>query len=147
MCVVGGAGDERNTRGVGTVPYASPEQLRATDYTAKADIYSLGIILLELCSVFGTASERARAISDLRALGRVPPATAARCPEEMRLARAMTAQCPARRPSAQDILRCADYRLLERTCARLSRPQLEQEIAELRQLLRLREEQLARLPG
>lgn len=138
---------EPNTRGVGTVPYASPEQLRATDYTAKADIYSLGIILLELYSVFGTASERARVIGDLRALGRVPAATAARFPEAMRLVRAMTAPCPAHRPSAADILRHPDYRRLERTSAQLSRPQLEQEIAELRQLLRLREEQLARLPG
>ena len=150
VCVFGAAGEDdggQHTRGVGTVPYASPEQLHDTAYTAKADIYSLGIILLELCSVFGTASERARAISDLRALGRVPAVTAARFPEEMRLARAMTAQDPAQRPSAQDVLQDADYRLLERTCARLSRPQLEQEIAELRQLLRLREEQLARLTG
>ena len=38
------------TAGVGTRSYASPEQMKGgTDYDSSTDIYSLGIILFELC--------------------------------------------------------------------------------------------------
>ena len=137
--------DNVNTCGVGTVPYASPEQLAHTDYTTKADIYSLGIILLELFSVFSTASERAHVISDLRSRGSIPAATAALYPTETKLVRAMVAADPAARPTARAILEHPDFRRLVRTNARLTQKQLEQEIIDLRQLLCLREQQLARL--
>ena len=38
-----------NTAGVGTSSYASPEQISGSDYDSSTDIYSLGIMLFELC--------------------------------------------------------------------------------------------------
>lgn len=43
---------------IGTKTYASPEQINNTFYTHKTDIYSLGIILLELSYCFRTIMEK-----------------------------------------------------------------------------------------
>ena len=45
---------QEQTRGAGTPWYMAPEQWNSTDYTNKADIYSLGLIWLELLVPFGT---------------------------------------------------------------------------------------------
>jgi serine/threonine protein kinase len=37
------------TAGVGTRSYASPEQMEGSDYDSSTDVFSLGIILFELC--------------------------------------------------------------------------------------------------
>jgi len=42
------------TAGVGTASYASPEQVTSKTYDVRADIFSLGLILLELACGFGT---------------------------------------------------------------------------------------------
>lgn len=48
------------TVGVGTPFYCSPEQLKAgTHYDQKVDLYSLGIILFEMCHPLTTGMERA----------------------------------------------------------------------------------------
>ena len=44
-------GDIKNTEGIGTRLYASPEQLRTTDYNYKSDIYSLGLVIAELFNI------------------------------------------------------------------------------------------------
>jgi len=46
------------TAGIGTASYAAPEQLERCDYGKEADMFSLGLILLELFCVFGTEHER-----------------------------------------------------------------------------------------
>jgi len=51
--------DNTLTAGVGTSSYAAPEQLSSQNYGSEADIFSLGLILLELVSNFGSAHERA----------------------------------------------------------------------------------------
>ncbi|KAJ3182701.1 Eukaryotic translation initiation factor 2-alpha kinase [Geranomyces variabilis] len=68
------------TIGVGTVTYASPEQLhpsQSTPYSSASDIYSLGIVLFELLQPFQTGMERARALQDLRAGAAAASASAA----------------------------------------------------------------------
>ncbi len=58
--------DAENTAGVGTRAYASPEQMRGSKYDSSTDIYSLGIILFELCYPMYTAMERYERFGDIR---------------------------------------------------------------------------------
>ena len=54
------------TAGIGTRLYASPEQTAGGDYDEATDIYSLGIMLFEMCHAsFGTGMERAVVLRDL----------------------------------------------------------------------------------
>ncbi|KAL7535262.1 hypothetical protein ACHAXR_010499, partial [Thalassiosira sp. AJA248-18] len=60
-------GDAENTAGVGTRTYASPEQMRGSNYDASTDVYSLGLILFELCSPpIYTAMERYKEFGCIR---------------------------------------------------------------------------------
>ncbi|EDQ90442.1 uncharacterized protein MONBRDRAFT_24226 [Monosiga brevicollis MX1] len=54
--------------GVGTATYAAPEQLTQShgDYDHKCDIYSLGIVLFELLTLFGTEMERRLHLTELK---------------------------------------------------------------------------------
>ena len=51
---------------LGSVLYAAPEQATSSEYDEKVDIYSLGIILIELFISFSTQSERLVTISNVR---------------------------------------------------------------------------------
>jgi len=48
---------------VGTQTYMSPEQLAQQSYNHKVDIYSLGLIFLELCVCFSTQMERVQTLT------------------------------------------------------------------------------------
>lgn len=53
-------GEDNLTVGVGTPFYCSPEQLKpGMHYDQKVDLYSLGIILFEMCYPMSTGMERA----------------------------------------------------------------------------------------
>lgn len=54
------------TAGVGTRLYASPEQMKGSDYDSSTDVYSLGIMLFELCYPMYTGMERNIVLSKLR---------------------------------------------------------------------------------
>jgi serine/threonine protein kinase len=47
----------KNTEGIGTRLYSSPEQLKTTDYNYKSDLYSLGLIIAELFTIIEVNDE------------------------------------------------------------------------------------------
>jgi serine/threonine protein kinase len=91
------------TLGVGTLLYASPEQLARRRYDSKTDIYSLGVLFFELYYPFSTPMERVYTLMELRK-GSVPQTFRMRYPSEWNLLRKMIAVDPKERPTANEIL-------------------------------------------
>jgi len=100
-------GDGYITSGIGTYLYASPEQMNGCDYNEKTDIYSLGIILFEMCHpAFGTGMERNHVLTGVRE-GRTPStwqATQESHPELHSLVFQMVNKDPNKRPAALDVV-------------------------------------------
>lgn len=89
---------------VGTYLYTAPE-VQAGQYDEKADIYSLGIVLIELFSNFQTGMERANVLSKIRTEGDVPKDWATSTdPAVVELARLMILRQACERPSCTNIL-------------------------------------------
>lgn len=94
------------TAGVGTYLYASPEQVAGKKYNAKTDIYSLGMILFELCHErFGTTMERYITLRDARdSKFPVNLRAAKRCPEILEMLRKLLSHDPTTRPTADEVV-------------------------------------------
>ena len=60
------------TAGVGTASYAAPEQVASCTYGKEADIFSVGLILLELLCCFSTEHERLQTFNDCRHRRKLP---------------------------------------------------------------------------
>lgn len=95
------------TAGVGTYLYASPEQVAGKKYNAKTDIYSLGMILFELChDRFTTTMERYMALRDAReSLFPENYRWHKRCPELMEMLGKLLSHDPMARPSAEEVVK------------------------------------------
>ncbi|XP_051877099.1 eukaryotic translation initiation factor 2-alpha kinase 1 isoform X2 [Pristis pectinata] len=93
----------KHTSGVGTCLYASPEQLRGSHYDFKSDMYSVGIILLELFHPFGTVMERTKIITALRE-GHIPEDFAQQWPVQAKYIKMLTSKVASHRPSADEML-------------------------------------------
>jgi serine/threonine protein kinase len=93
-----------HTVGVGTASYASTEQITSKTYGPASDIYSLGLILLELIGNFTSEHERAKAFHDCRYKREVMPWLCQEYPEISLLILSCTETDPTRRPLASDIL-------------------------------------------
>jgi serine/threonine protein kinase len=94
---------------VGTMAYLAPEQLRGEKVTPAADIYSLGLVLLE-CLTARRAYDGPPVEAGMARLTRGP-----HIPERLpgawpALLHAMTALDPRQRPSADDVARRLDGR-------------------------------------
>ena len=102
---------------VGTYLYSAPE-IASGQYDEKCDIFSLGVVMVEMWSHFSTAMERAKVLGVVRDHGRLPTewttdngeaaneATPRRPPSQMiQLAQSMVATDPRQRPSCFQILR------------------------------------------
>src|SRR5262249_37598160 len=84
---------------IGTMAYIAPEQLEGRDVGPRADIYSLGLVLIE-CLTGRRVFDGPPAVAGAGRLGRDPGGPAAPPRAGPPLLRAMTARNPAARPTA-----------------------------------------------
>jgi serine/threonine protein kinase len=99
-----------HTGGVGTATYAAPEQAGGLSYGPPADVYSLGLMLVELLCPFATGAERAEVLRAARAGAPPVAAMEAAAPGAGALAAAMLALTPGERPSAAAVARAPALR-------------------------------------
>jgi len=90
----------QHTDQVGTLTYMSPEQLQRKPYNHKVDIYSMGLILIELLVPFSTQSERLIKFNEAKK-GDLPGSL---LQQESSLVSRMLHQVPDGRPEIGDIL-------------------------------------------
>jgi len=91
-----------HTDQVGTQMYMSPEQIEGKPYNHKVDIYSLGLVLVELLWPLATQMEQVTVISQLRKL-KFPIGFTESYPEETTLLRKMLSRNPDERPTTYGI--------------------------------------------
>ncbi len=103
MILSTGYSNDIHTSGVGTASYASPEQIESKIYGPAADVFSLGLIILELFSNFTSEHERAKAFLACRRDGELEPGLKHYFPEVAVLILACTNNDCSRRPSAREI--------------------------------------------
>jgi len=125
----------QQTRGLGTWPYTSPEQLGESDkmYGGSADMFSLGIIMYELMvPTYTTEHERAEVLNDLRH-GVIPSEARTEFPELCELLALLISHNPEDRPTAEEALEklqnCASLDVSR--LSRLDKQSLIQEVIRL----------------
>nr|XP_060609965.1 interferon-induced, double-stranded RNA-activated protein kinase [Anolis sagrei ordinatus] len=94
--------DEQHTQCKGTKLYMAPEQVWR-NYGKEVDIFSLGLILLEMLSTFQTDHEKTKVIWEAKE-GKLPEAFMKKFPREARLIKILLSKEPSQRPTAKDIL-------------------------------------------
>ena len=92
------------TAGVGTASYASPEQASSKVYGKETDIFSLGLILLEMVCCFGTEHERYQVFQDCRCRRIVPKEIHEEVPSLARVILSCTEPKASMRPSAEHLI-------------------------------------------
>jgi serine/threonine protein kinase len=93
---------DHHTAGVGTASYAAPEQVVSQTYGTSADVFSLGLILLELACCFSTEHERLQTFHDCRQR-RTLPVELNPFPELSQVILSCTDSKAANRPTAADL--------------------------------------------
>lgn len=91
----------------GTFLYCAPENSSSSKkITTKSDVFSLGIIMLELCLRFSTGMERAVVLTEARKFNL--PEALQEYPREMELISKMLNSNPKERPSTREVLAMID---------------------------------------
>uniref|UniRef100_A0A7M4EEC2 Eukaryotic translation initiation factor 2-alpha kinase 1 n=1 Tax=Crocodylus porosus TaxID=8502 RepID=A0A7M4EEC2_CROPO len=124
----------RHTSGVGTCLYASPEQLQGSHYDFKSDMYSLGVILLELFQPFGTEMERIEVLTELRN-AHIQSRFSREWPVEAKYIKLLTSKVSSQRPAAAQLLESELFHTTERVICTLKQKikQKEEEIEKLKE--------------
>jgi serine/threonine protein kinase len=91
------------SQGVGTTLYASPEQLDSEIYDTRSDIYSLGLILLEMTQNIDTDIERLKLLTDARKM-KLPISLKREHKGMYKLIKSMLCINPSKRPNYDEIL-------------------------------------------
>ncbi|XP_069501733.1 eukaryotic translation initiation factor 2-alpha kinase 1 [Ambystoma mexicanum] len=127
-----------HTSGVGTSLYAAPEQLQGSHYDFKSDMYSVGMILLELFQPFGTEMERNKVLIALRN-GHVPNSFNEQWPIQTKYVKLLTSTVSSQRPSAAHILESELFHNTEKVINNLQKKvvQQEEEIEKLKEQIQL----------
>lgn len=99
-----GTNDSAHTSGVGTCLYAAQEQLNGSHYDFKSDMYSVGVILLELFHPFWTEMERNDVLKCLSS-GIIPEVFETRWPVQSKYVKLLTSAECSLRPSADEMLK------------------------------------------
>ncbi|XP_063337559.1 eukaryotic translation initiation factor 2-alpha kinase 1 isoform X1 [Pelmatolapia mariae] len=125
--------DCSHTSGVGTFVYAAPEQLKGSNYNSKSDMYSIGVLALELFQPFGTEMERVRTLGDLSE-GKIPDSFSHRWPVLTKYIMKLTDKEPSVRPTASQLLQSELFCSKDKVIHGLQRrvEEQEEEIMQLR---------------
>jgi serine/threonine protein kinase len=91
------------TAGIGTATYAAPEQVRSKSYGTAVDIFSLGLIFLELVCCFETEHERLDWFNRLRTRRCVPTFLQQHYPQVASTILSCTHPSPSERPCAPEL--------------------------------------------
>ncbi|XP_065268131.1 eukaryotic translation initiation factor 2-alpha kinase 1 [Emys orbicularis] len=128
----------KHTSGVGTCLYASPEQLQGSHYDFKSDMYSVGVILLELFQPFGTEMERTKMLTSLRN-GHVPSSFSSKWPVQTKYVKLLTSEVSSQRPTAAQLLESELFHNTENVICSLQQKvmQQEEEIEKLKEKIKL----------
>ncbi|KGL83150.1 Eukaryotic translation initiation factor 2-alpha kinase 1, partial [Tinamus guttatus] len=131
-----------HTSGVGTCLYASPEQLQGSHYDFKSDMYSMGVILLELFQPFGTEMERTEVLMCLRN-GHIPNTFYKKWPIQAKYVKLLTSKIPSQRPTAAQLRESELFHTAEHVICNLQQKvrQQEEEIEKLKEKIRLLSEE------
>ncbi|NWV34772.1 E2AK1 kinase, partial [Grantiella picta] len=131
-----------HTSGVGTCLYASPEQLQGSHYDFKSDMYSMGVILLELFHPFGTEMERTEVLTHLRT-GQIPHTFHKKWPTQAKYVKLLTSERATERPTAAQLQDSELFHTTDQVISNLQQKvrQQEEEIEKLRQTIRLLSEE------
>ncbi|KAK7115319.1 eukaryotic translation initiation factor 2-alpha kinase 1-like isoform X2 [Littorina saxatilis] len=122
----------------GTKPYAAPERVLLQDYDEKSDIFSLGVMFVEMCYRILTTTEKMEIARELQN-GHLPKALKDKAwKRETRAIRRMCRKDATRRPTADDLLSGALFLTPEQEIIRLEKIiwQKDARIKQLRQGLR-----------
>jgi len=97
---------ENLTSGIGTASYAAPEQVQTKSYGTAVDIFSLGLIFLELVSCFETEHERLHNLQQCR-YQRLPKFLDDNYPDIASTILACTRPKASDRPTARELIELA----------------------------------------
>ncbi|CCW66569.1 unnamed protein product [Phytomonas sp. Hart1] len=88
----------------GSPLYCSPEQMKEDGVNKSSDVFSLGIIAVEMYFVFNTQHERIRVLTNARQ-GVLPDELTANYPEEARLFAEMLKESPSQRSPIRKVIK------------------------------------------